>query len=511
MKMNMNMKVFNTYSCDTRFKCIYSACCNLETFQQEILVLNITSLSIFIFLSFVFSYFIIKNNKKRKDEFSNSDNSNHPIHNHYLNRSQSFMHHSLEEINLNMSLSFNNGQAQSKVMSLSERPSSFSYGNIMASIFIKCLLLHLILMKLLEIIVLDNQFILGDISFYPLENISKDQGTFISDNYLIKITFFSVLEFLILIFSFSILFISGQFLEFFKRYLLISVLIIFEVIYNFSIYFEKSLLLYKIYLINATICGFIVFLIIILSINSNSILFAKLNREESVSESNYHKDIIKNYSRHLPEDDSELYKETNRVFDMYKVLEIVEKIRMNRKQILNVGLLFIFILLIVTLFFNVFMFIRNFNQVFLYTNNSLRSNDIFNELNNLEYLSDFKNKKIRKQIIKQRVESGKYPNNVIMVLIDNVDQKRLNENEEYKDFIQYLTKKEKSARIYKIKSEGLSVPSWVSYFTGTNKEFNGLKGNILNLPYLTNFDSIFRRMKRNGINNSIIGRRNKSF
>lgn len=503
----MNMKFSNTYSCDNRFKCIYSLCCSLETFQQEIFVFNITSLTIFILLSIAFSYYILKNNKKRKDDFNTSYNSNPPVYNQYANRSQSFMHHSLEEINLNMSLSLNQGHATNKLMSLSERASSFSYGNIIASIFIKCLLLHLILMKLFEIILLDNQFILGDISLYSLENISKDEGTFISDTYYIKITVYSILECIILIFSFSILFISGQFLEFFKRYLLITVLMIVEIIFNFSIYFEKSLILYKIYLINASVCGLILILILILSINSNSLLFAKLNREESVSESNYHKDIIKNYSRHLPEDDSELYKETNRVFDMYKVLEIVEKIRLNRKQILNVGLLFIFILLLITLFFNISMFIRNFNQIFLFTNNSVRSIELFNELNNLEYLSDSKNKKIRRQIIKQRVESGKYPNNVLMVIIDNIDQKKLNQNEEYQDFIEFLTIKEKSARIYNIKNNGLSVPSWISYFTGTNKEFNGVKGNILNFPFLTKFDSIFKRMKRNGISNSVIGKR----
>ena len=63
----MNMKFYNTYSCDNRFKCIYSLCCNLETFQQEIFVFNITSLTIFILLSIAFSYYIVKNNKKRKD------------------------------------------------------------------------------------------------------------------------------------------------------------------------------------------------------------------------------------------------------------------------------------------------------------------------------------------------------------------------------------------------------------------------------------------------------------
>lgn len=40
---------------------------------------------------------------------------------------------------------------------------------------------------------------------------------------------------------------------------------------------------------------------------------------------------MKNYSPITNEHGSDLYTETNRVFDMYKVWEIVENIRINRK------------------------------------------------------------------------------------------------------------------------------------------------------------------------------------
>ena len=98
------------------------------------------------------------------------------------------MNRSLEEINLNMSVSFTHGHAQGKIMSLAERPSNFSYGNILASIFIKLLLMHLILMKLAEIIFLENQFLIGDISLYSIENITQDESVLISDLTMIKIT-----------------------------------------------------------------------------------------------------------------------------------------------------------------------------------------------------------------------------------------------------------------------------------------------------------------------------------
>jgi len=61
------------------------------------------------------------------------------------------------------------------------------------------------------------------------------------------------------------------------------------------------------------------------------ILFQFLDRDDAITEANFHKDIMRNYSPILNEHGADLYTETNRVFDMYKVWEIVENIRINRK------------------------------------------------------------------------------------------------------------------------------------------------------------------------------------
>lgn len=78
-------------------------------------------------------------------------------------------------------------------------------------------------------------------------------------------------------------------------------------------------------------------------------------------------------------------------------------------------------------------------------------------------------------------------------------------NKEFKDFTKYLTKKEKSGRIYKLSNKNDNqVSSWISYFSGAKAELTGVKGNILNIPQINRFDNIFKRMKKKHISNSII-------
>jgi hypothetical protein len=81
-------------------------------------------------------------------------------------------------------------------------------------------------------------------------------------------------------------------------------------------------------------------------------------------------------------------------------------------------------------------------------------------------------------------------------------------NQDFKEFINYLTKEEKSGRVYQLLNQNDNqASSWVSYFTGANVELTGVKGNIMNVPQISNFDNIFKRMKKNRVSNSIICKR----
>ncbi len=152
------------------------------------------------------------------------------------------------------------------------------------------------------------------------------------------------------------------------------------------------------------------------------------------------------------------------------------------------------------------MYSRNFNISYLYQDNSIKSNDI-SDLNNFDYLSDYKIRNLKQSIMKLKIAKKKYPNNVLLVLISGLDVNKLKDNSEYIEFINYLTIKEKSARVYNLTSQALpgrNVPNWVSFFTGIKIEMSGLNGNIFKQPHVNKFDSIFKRMKQNKISNSII-------
>ena len=70
--------------------------------------------------------------------------------------------------------------------------------------------------------------------------------------------------------------------------------------------------------------------------------------------------ILNEYTKRLSEEDKELYKETNRYMDTYKLSHILQSIRSNRNLILNIGNYFIFVFGIAVLVLNMFMYIRNF-------------------------------------------------------------------------------------------------------------------------------------------------------
>jgi hypothetical protein len=89
-----------------------------------------------------------------------------------------------------------------------------------------------------------------------------------------------------------------------------------------------------------------------------------IDREDAVNEVNLLKEIINNYANKLNKEDNELYREAYRFLDMIKVLEIIQKIRTNRKFIVNIGLYFLFLIGVVLLCFNAIICLRNLKITF---------------------------------------------------------------------------------------------------------------------------------------------------
>ena len=90
-----------------------------------------------------------------------------------------------------------------------------------------------------------------------------------------------------------------------------------------------------------------------------------LDHEDPSQEISLDKMILNEYTKKLSEEDKELYKETNRFMDTYKLSNILQNIRSNRKIILNIGNYFIFVFGVSVLIMNICFYIRNFKICYL--------------------------------------------------------------------------------------------------------------------------------------------------
>lgn len=211
----------------------------------------------------------------------------------------------------------------------------------------KLLILYLLFVKLVELYYTDNVASIGSISntgsmattsnsaFFP----SYDRNKFADFTFLTHSVLTLACEVLIVLASFYIFQLNGQVLEFNKKY--ITTIIIYGVssVYNFNTYATNNTYLFSyIYLFYTLVSTVITIDLVILTICANKVFFSKLSkfftlkidREDTISEHNIQKQLIKEYSKSLTGGFG-LYEETNRVVDLYKVQEIVQKIRINRK------------------------------------------------------------------------------------------------------------------------------------------------------------------------------------
>lgn len=109
--------------------------------------------------------------------------------------------------------------------------------------------------------------------------------------------------------------------------------------------------------------------------------------------------------------------------------------------------------------------------------------------------------------MKERILGKKYPNSILFVLISSLDYGALIEDSDFKEFVNEVSVKEKSGRLYKIKAKtNKEINNLFSFFTGSRPELNGIKGNLVSDSNKINyFDSIFKRFKKSHIQSNIIG------
>jgi len=88
-----------------------------------------------------------------------------------------------------------------------------------------------------------------------------------------------------------------------------------------------------------------------------------------------------------------------------------------------------------------------------------------------------------------------------------MDYNALMEDPNFIEFNNQVTNKDKSGRLFKIKSDkNKEINNLISFFTGSKSEINGIKGNLIeNENKIGYYDSIFKRFKKSHIQSNIIG------
>ena len=85
-----------------------------------------------------------------------------------------------------------------------------------------------------------------------------------------------------------------------------------------------------------------------------------------------------------------------------------------------IGLLFVFLLGLLVLIFNLFQFYRGFKLSYYYQESFLKNND-FIEMNNFDYLFDKNVFDLKQKIMKNRLLKKNYPKSVLLIMVSSVD------------------------------------------------------------------------------------------
>ena len=256
---------------------------------------------------------------------------------------------------------------------------------------------------------------------------------------------------LLLVLMFGIIY-TGNLISFYITDIVVIFSLVFIMVMNIAVYdyFNKAHLALSFY-------SFFCFVIVFIKALYINLIITK---DIDATEVNLHREMLNDYVRTLPNDNIELYRETNRVMDMCKLYELITKIRSKRKLIMNIGIIVLFSMLI---FFTS-------AEISIYMKNEKISK--VSTLFNLDF----------KQHNKDIIPSNE--NRAIFVFIDD--------NVNISSAI-----KEKEVIELKVVKRNSIVNYLSEILTGSLPELNGLIGNKLTTKRLRRFDSILNEVKYN--------------
>ena len=240
--------------CDFRYKCLYESCCNLNIYQLELLEIHIFLTIIFMIISIITTFSIIKGNDY---EFKDNDLDNTI----YNNKTQFYKHVPVNEMNLSYDKKIN----FIKKNFISDNISQFNLVNAISNVFTKLFIIYLLISKIIELSIMQNYF-------------TTDESYIVTDGYKTMYMILSfIIEFFLILYSFSIIDLSTQIIEFYKRYIFVIIIYTYLFFRYKSIAQTKYYNSYSMYNFNSYICLIIFCLQILLGIYASKIYFYKLS------------------------------------------------------------------------------------------------------------------------------------------------------------------------------------------------------------------------------------------
>lgn len=106
-------------------------------------------------------------------------------------------------------------------------------------------------------------------------------------------------------------------------------------------------------------------------------------------------------------------------------LDILENVRIERKKVLNVGLIFVFATSLIMFIFNAYNLIRNINLLYMNLNPLLNGLDI-NDLQSQLVSDELHTLKFKEELQHENLDNKKYPNSVVLITISQLNTLSMN-------------------------------------------------------------------------------------
>jgi hypothetical protein len=244
--------------CDYKFTCLYSSCCTLIRYQQEINITHFILLTITLIISTISTLLVLKRKsyqfKPEEDEVAQQINNINAL----IKKAEKGNSIIADKKN---SLTF------TKKYYISDTLSIFNYVNLLSNTFTKNLTIYLILSKLIEIFIVQNYFSI------------KDQEYIITDgNKILSVINKMLFEFFGLLAIYSIIQFTTQVIEYYIR-LILLILIYTAIMFDYYfVYIYETYNSHFIYRINTYVCLAIILLQIMLCFYAMQIYFYKISK-----------------------------------------------------------------------------------------------------------------------------------------------------------------------------------------------------------------------------------------